>query len=79
MHSLLTTKFFDGCITGHELLIAIIGENETTIMSWVKWKYCVYSAVKMDAVFFRIGHANGKFARSIRLPCAAELSFSHVG
>jgi hypothetical protein len=75
----LIAKVLRGCIIDHEFSIAIIGENEITIMSWVKWECCVYSAVKMDAVFFRIGYANGKFARSIRLPCAAELSFSHVG
>jgi len=32
-----------------------------------------------NAVFFRIGYANGKFAGSIWLPCAAELPLAHFG
>jgi hypothetical protein len=31
------------------------------------------------AVFFRIGHANSQLARSIGLPCAADLPVSHIG
>jgi hypothetical protein len=31
------------------------------------------------AVFFRIGHANGKFTRSVRLSRAADLLISHIG
>ncbi len=31
------------------------------------------------AVFSRIGHANSELARSIWLPCAADLPISHIG
>ena len=31
------------------------------------------------AVFFHVGHANSQLARSIWLPCAADLPISHIG
>jgi hypothetical protein len=31
------------------------------------------------AVFFRIGRANSELSRSIWLPCAADISISHIG
>ena len=55
-------------------------EKEATIMSYVKCVYGVYWTVKMEhAVFFRIGHANGRLTRSFRLSRAADLLISHIG
>ena len=49
-------------------------------MNYVICLYCLYDIVKMkNAAFFSIGYADGKFAGSIWLPCAAELPLSHSG
>ena len=60
--------------------VPVIGQNETTTVSYVICPYIVEEIVKMEhAVYFSIGYANGKFAGSIWLPCAAEFPLSHFG